>query len=177
MPNVKTLHRGRGRGGCHCAWSTGKCPSVDHGQRVLHRSDEIHQKSHGWDWGCNSVVEHLHTDHTGKKQFAQVRPKRISKSLCPVFTSLVISQVLIKVAQTRQMDFAFLTILKIEMCRYGVQGDSRRRRHERWTVLRLSSFVNLPLNNSSFVLMINQVILPLFHSSQKPISTSHFPFI
>lgn len=92
-----------------------------------------------------------------------------------MFASLVISQFLIKVAQTRQMDFAFLTIPKIEMCRYGMQGDSRRRRHERWTVLPLSSFVDLLLNNSSFVLTINQVIPPLFHSSQKPISTSHFP--
>lgn len=67
----------------------------------------------------------MHTYHTEKNEFAQVRPKRIYKMpSCPTFTSLVISQFLIKVAQTRQMDLAFLTIPKIEMCRYGVRGDS-----------------------------------------------------
>lgn len=127
---------------------------------MLHRSEEIHPKNHGWDWGCNLLVEYLHKYHTEgkKKEFAQIRPKWIYKmSTCLIFASLVISQFLIKVAQTRQMDLAFLTILKIEMCRYRVWGDSGGRRHERWTVLTAILLCGL-LNNFSFVLAINQVI-------------------
>lgn len=125
-----------------------------------HRSDKIHQKSHGWDSGCNLVVEHLYIYHNGKKkEFAQIRPKQTYKMpWCPIFVSLLISQFLIKVAQTRQMDLAFLILLKIEMCRYGLQGDSGEGSMSDGLSLCWSYFVDLLLNNSSFVLTINQVI-------------------
>lgn len=60
------------------------------------------------------------------------------------------------------------------MYRYGVGEDSEGRRMNDGLSLHQSYFVDLLLNNSSFVLTINQLI-PLFCSSQKSISTSHFP--
>lgn len=56
------------------------------------------------------------------------------------------------------MDPAFLKTPKIEMYRYGVGEDSEGRHMNDGLSLHQSYFVDLLLNNSNFVLTINQVI-------------------
>lgn len=122
---VKTLHGRRGE----------KAVVILTLQTMLnkyHTSDVTHHKSHGWDQGCNSVVEHLQSTLKKKKRFAQVRPKQTYRILSRAMsTSLTISQFLMRVTQTRQMGLVFLEIPKIEMCSYGVGGDSEGGWHER----------------------------------------------
>lgn len=155
---------GEERGGSGCYWASNtRNSSPCWPCERLDTRDEI-QKSPGWWWEWDSVGEHLY--NTLKKGGGCSSDlNRSVRCLHAHYSNHYWSpSPLLELCQTRQMDPAFLKTPKIEMYRYGGGEDSEGRLMNDGLSLHPSYFVDLLLNNSSFVLTINQLI-PLFCSS------------